>query len=100
MLFQPIVSLPSGTVAGYEALGRGCHPRLPEPPLELFRVAAAVGAEAELSRLFRETALELVQDTERFSGAVRERASLRARDADASCPTWWSLREQGARSCG
>jgi EAL domain-containing protein (putative c-di-GMP-specific phosphodiesterase class I) len=66
MLFQPIVSLPSGSVAGYEALGRGRHARLPEQPLELFRVAAAVGAEAELSRLFRETALELVQDKERF----------------------------------
>jgi len=65
-LFQPIVSLPSGSVAGYEALGRGRHVRLPEQPLELFRVAAAVGAEAELSRLFRETALQLVQDIERF----------------------------------
>jgi EAL domain-containing protein (putative c-di-GMP-specific phosphodiesterase class I) len=58
--FQPIVSLPSGTLAGYEALGRGRHPRLPEAPLELFRIAAGVGAEAELSQVFRETALELV----------------------------------------
>jgi EAL domain-containing protein (putative c-di-GMP-specific phosphodiesterase class I) len=66
-LFQPIVSLPSGTLAGYEALGRGRHPQLPEAPLELFRIAAGVGAEAELSRLFRETALELV--------AVRDRVS-------------------------
>ncbi len=65
-LFQPIVSLPSGSVAGYEALGRGRHARLPEQPLELFRVAAAVGAEAELSRLFRENALELVRGKERF----------------------------------
>ena len=59
-VFQPIVSLPSGTLAGYEALGRGRHPRLPEAPLDLFRIAAGVGAEAELSQLFRETALELV----------------------------------------
>ena len=59
-VFQPIVSLPSGALAGYEALGRGRHPRLPEAPLELFRIAASVGAEAELSRLLRETALELV----------------------------------------
>jgi EAL domain-containing protein (putative c-di-GMP-specific phosphodiesterase class I) len=65
-LFQPIVSLPSGSVAGYEALGRGRHAHLPEQPLELFRVATAVGAEAELSRVFRETALELVQDREGF----------------------------------
>jgi hypothetical protein len=59
-VFQPIVSLPSGTLAGYEALGRGRHPRLPEAPLDLFRIAAGVGAEAELSQLFREMALELV----------------------------------------
>jgi EAL domain-containing protein (putative c-di-GMP-specific phosphodiesterase class I) len=59
-LFQPIVSLPSGTLAGYEALGRGCHPRLPEAPLELFKIAEGVGVEAELSRVFRERALELV----------------------------------------
>jgi len=65
-LFQPIVSLPSGSVAGYEALGRGRHSRLPEQPAELFRVAKAVGAEAELSRLFRETALQQVQARERF----------------------------------
>jgi EAL domain-containing protein (putative c-di-GMP-specific phosphodiesterase class I) len=59
-VFQPIVSLPSGTLVGYEALGRGRHPRLPEAPLDLFRVAKSVGADAELSRLFRERALELV----------------------------------------
>jgi len=60
VVFQPIVNLPSGTPIGYEALGRGRHPRLPEAPLDLFRIAAGVGAEAELSQLFRETALELV----------------------------------------
>ena len=65
-VFQPIVSLPSGTLAGYEALGRGRHPRLPEAPLDLFRIAAGVGAEAELSQLFRETALELVLVKNRF----------------------------------
>jgi EAL domain-containing protein (putative c-di-GMP-specific phosphodiesterase class I) len=59
-VFQPLVSLPSGNVAGYEALGRGRHARLPEAPLDLFRIAKNVGAKAELSRLFRETALELV----------------------------------------
>jgi EAL domain-containing protein (putative c-di-GMP-specific phosphodiesterase class I) len=59
-VFQPIVSLPSGNVAGYEALGRGRHARLSEAPLDLFGIARRVGAAAELSRLFRETALELV----------------------------------------
>jgi EAL domain-containing protein (putative c-di-GMP-specific phosphodiesterase class I) len=65
-LFQPIVTLPSGEITGYEALGRGCHAKLPESPLDLFRVAAAVGAEAELSRLFRESAVALVQQRLRF----------------------------------
>ena len=65
-VFQPIVSLPSGTLAGYEALGRGRHPRLPEAPLDLFRIAAGAGAEAELSQLFRETALDLVVVNGRF----------------------------------
>ena len=65
-LFQPIVSLPSGTLAGYEALGRGQHSRLPTTPLDLFEIAANVGAEAELSRVFREVALDLVLAKGRF----------------------------------
>ena len=65
-LFQPIVSLPSGTLAGYEALGRGQHPRLPELPRELFRIAAGAGAEARLSALFREKALELTRSRPDF----------------------------------
>lgn len=57
--FQPVVGLPSGVLAGYEALGRGTDPLLPDSPGELFRVAEAVGAQRELSRLFRSKALEL-----------------------------------------
>jgi EAL domain-containing protein (putative c-di-GMP-specific phosphodiesterase class I) len=60
-VFQPIVALPSGSLAGYEALGRGCHPRLPELPMDLFRIAAGVGAEAELSQVFRERTFEMVE---------------------------------------
>lgn len=59
--FQPIVSLPSGALVGYEALGRGEHPQLPPTPLELFRIAASIGAESALSALFRERALELAR---------------------------------------
>ena len=62
MVFQPIVLLPLGTVAAYEALGRGRHPGLPESPLDLFRIAADIGAEAELSRLFRKKAVELASE--------------------------------------
>jgi len=65
-VFQPIVSLPAINVIGYEALGRGRHPRLPEAPLDLFAVAKGVGAEAELSQVFREKALELVLSRTRF----------------------------------
>ncbi len=59
MVFQPIVLLARGTVAAYEALGRGRHPKLPESPLELLRIAESIGREAELSRLFRRKAVEL-----------------------------------------
>ena len=64
MVFQPIVMLPGGSVAAYEALGRGLHPDLPEgeSPLELFRIAESIGEEAELSRLFRRTAVELARE--------------------------------------
>ncbi len=57
---QPIVELPTGTVIGYEALGRGRHDRLPEDPVELFRIASSLGNEVALSRLFRAKALEQV----------------------------------------
>ena len=64
MFFQPIVTLPSRRVAAYEALGRGRMPGLPESPVELFDVAGQLGpgAQAELSRLFRRKAVELVRD--------------------------------------
>ncbi len=64
-VFQPIVNLPGGALAGYEAFGRGCHPRLPEMPLELFRVAGGLDAQAELSQLFRERALALAESQRR-----------------------------------
>ena len=46
-------------MAAYEALGRGRHPQLPESPLELLRIAETIGADAELSRLFRSKSVEL-----------------------------------------
>jgi len=59
MVFQPIVLVARGTVAAYEALGRGRHPQLPENPIDLFRIAESMGAAAELSRLFRKKAVAL-----------------------------------------
>jgi EAL domain-containing protein (putative c-di-GMP-specific phosphodiesterase class I) len=64
--FQPIVRIPGGVPAAYEALGRGAHPGLPQSPLDLFRLAESLGAEAELSRLFRKKAVELVRNRADF----------------------------------
>jgi EAL domain-containing protein (putative c-di-GMP-specific phosphodiesterase class I) len=50
---QPIVDLRTGRAMGYEVLGRGGLPRLPQSPRELFEIAATLGEENRLSRLFR-----------------------------------------------
>ncbi len=59
-VFQPIVALPGGMVEAYEVLGRGTHPELPSSPKELFRIAETLDRAAELSRLFRRRAVELL----------------------------------------
>lgn len=59
-VFQPIVSLPGGAIEAYEVLGRGTHPELPSSPKELFRIAETLDRAAELSRLFRRRAVELL----------------------------------------
>ena len=56
-VFQPIVDLRSGETVALEALGRGKSPRLPQNPVELFRIAEASGEARELARCFRQTAL-------------------------------------------
>jgi EAL domain-containing protein (putative c-di-GMP-specific phosphodiesterase class I) len=66
---QPIVRLPGGgSPAYYEALGRGTHPGLPRSPVELLNVAEGIGAAAELSRLLRRRAVELVRDRPNVGG--------------------------------
>ena len=60
-VFQPIVRIPDRNVVAYEALGRGTYPGLPEDPIGLFGIAETLGVEAELSRLFRRKAVELVR---------------------------------------
>jgi EAL domain-containing protein (putative c-di-GMP-specific phosphodiesterase class I) len=64
MVFQPIVRVATQRPVAYEALGRGRYPGLPESPVALFDIAGTVGpdAQAELSRLFRRRAVELVRD--------------------------------------
>jgi EAL domain-containing protein (putative c-di-GMP-specific phosphodiesterase class I) len=59
ILFQPIVALdPPGQVLGFEALARGTHRELSVQPGELFRLADQCGMATDLSRLFREAAVE------------------------------------------
>ena len=59
-LYQPIVTLPRAEWAGLELLGRGRFPGLPEGPAELFRLAAGVAAERELSAMFRRVAVKAI----------------------------------------
>ncbi len=54
--FQPIVGITDRRPIGYEVLGRSRLPSLPLGSWELFEIAAVVGAEAKLSRLFRRRA--------------------------------------------
>jgi EAL domain-containing protein (putative c-di-GMP-specific phosphodiesterase class I) len=73
MVFQPIMLLSRGTVAAYEALGRGRHPHLDEGPLELLRIAESINKEAELSRLFRRMAVELIMQRTDLPASFRSR---------------------------
>lgn len=58
VVFQPIVDLQTRDALGFEALGRGAHPKLTVNPSELFRLAAQCGRAADLSRLFRKLAID------------------------------------------
>jgi EAL domain-containing protein (putative c-di-GMP-specific phosphodiesterase class I) len=51
---QPIVDAASGRLFAYELLGRCTHPELPNSPMQLFQLAAALDREAELSAAFRD----------------------------------------------
>ena len=61
VVFQPLVRFPSRDVVAWEALGRGNHPKLPDDPLALFRIAESLGLEVGLARLFRRRAVELAR---------------------------------------
>ncbi|MFN7962498.1 MAG: EAL domain-containing protein [Thermoanaerobaculia bacterium] len=57
-VFQPIVDLATGRIFGYETLCRGAMPELPTSPGDLLTLASAFELEKDLSRLFRQVALE------------------------------------------
>ncbi len=56
-LFQPVVSLADGGVAGFELLSRGTLLGTEASPAELFSIAERLGRELELSELFRTNGL-------------------------------------------
>ncbi len=58
-LFQPILTVPNRGLVGYEVLGRGGMIGFFSMPLDLFRVAATLGLEDELSRAFRTKGTEV-----------------------------------------
>ena len=62
MAFQPIVRLPGGELTAYEALGRGAIRASRRARSSSSGSPSTSGAEAELSRLFRRRAVELVRD--------------------------------------
>jgi EAL domain-containing protein (putative c-di-GMP-specific phosphodiesterase class I) len=73
IVFQPIIDLSRNRVEAYEALGRGCHPQLDEGPLELLRIAESINKEAELSRLFRRMAVDLIMQRTDLPAAALSR---------------------------
>jgi EAL domain-containing protein (putative c-di-GMP-specific phosphodiesterase class I) len=62
-VYEPIVDAKSGQVWAYEALGRGALENFFESPMELFTLAKPLGLEAELSRVFRRSAVAHVPVT-------------------------------------
>ena len=64
---QPIVDAGNGRIFAYELLGRCTHPELPASPMHLFRLAAMLDREAELSEAFRSYGVPAV--AQRLKGA-------------------------------
>lgn len=57
---QPIVDMRTRVPVAFEWLGRGRHPDLPQSPIHLFRMAAQLDRESELSRAFRDYGIRTV----------------------------------------
>ncbi len=60
---QPIVNSSDHSIFGYEILGRGCHPLLPQSPFPLFQIAESINREVELSELFMMRGVEIAIST-------------------------------------
>ncbi len=58
-VIQPITTT-QGHLYGYELLGRGCHPELPESPEPLIALADMLGLSVEFSELLRHRGMSLL----------------------------------------
>ena len=67
-VFQPIVTLDTHALLGYECLGRGVHSQLTTNPRELLALAEKCQLAAELSRSFRQVG---VREAARLTGRPR-----------------------------
>jgi len=56
--YQPIVGHDRNHIIGYELLGRGASPALPDDPNALFKIAESAGLQSKLSELMRNMGLE------------------------------------------
>jgi EAL domain-containing protein (putative c-di-GMP-specific phosphodiesterase class I) len=93
---QRIVGAVDGRPFAYELLARGAHAALPGSPVHLFRLAAQLDREAELSRAFREHGLRTL--AERLAGqTVFVNAHPKETFEDAFLAGLVALRRDGVR---
>ncbi|WP_432401803.1 GGDEF domain-containing protein [Wukongibacter sp. M2B1] len=62
-LFQPVVSLKTGDIIGYEALGRGPKNSLVHRPVDLLSLATKHNKQIELELLFKKNAIEKIKSS-------------------------------------
>jgi EAL domain-containing protein (putative c-di-GMP-specific phosphodiesterase class I) len=92
-VFQPIVELESGEVAGYEALTRGTAPDLPARPEALFAAAAACGLLLDLCQVSRQVAVEQSAQLPRDRLLFLNSHPLESADPRTLVPALAALRE-------
>lgn len=84
-VFQPLVHLDSGAVAGFEALARGPRGSALESPARLFAAAERAGNLPELDWICRATALETAAGA-RLDGRVSWFVNVEPAALGAACP--------------
>ncbi len=92
--YQQVIIDRSGSVYGYELLGRGRHPALNENPYELFLIAAQMGKEIELSELFRQRSFALAEKAHSDKPLFFNCHPLECREPDKLLSGIYQLRQQ------